>query len=92
MTKRREAGRTTPHADTLPEQAAVERAIEAVLDRLRPKDHPGAKNLPGAKDHPGTKDRQDAKDRPHPKSAGRTTSRPPAAEATRKPGPGRKAD
>ncbi|TXN50845.1 hypothetical protein FV228_29360 [Methylobacterium sp. WL18] len=80
MTKRREAGRTTPHADTLPEQAAVERAIEAVLDRLRPKDHPG------------TKDRQDAKDRPHPKSAGRTTSRPPAAEATRKPGPGRKAD
>ncbi|MCJ2122170.1 hypothetical protein [Methylobacterium sp. J-077] len=37
MTKRREAGRTTPLADTLPEQAAVERAIEAVLDRLRPK-------------------------------------------------------
>ncbi|AYO81920.1 hypothetical protein [Methylobacterium brachiatum] len=37
MTKRRAAGRTTPIADTLPEQAEVERAIEAVLDRLRPK-------------------------------------------------------
>ncbi|MCJ2141890.1 hypothetical protein [Methylobacterium sp. E-066] len=37
MTKRRAAGRTTPIADTLPERAEVERAIEAVLDRLRPK-------------------------------------------------------
>jgi hypothetical protein len=37
MTKRRAAGRTSPIADTLPERAAVERAIEAVLDRLRPK-------------------------------------------------------
>ncbi|KST56762.1 hypothetical protein AO398_26750 [Methylobacterium sp. GXS13] len=37
MTKRRAAGRTTPIADTLPERAEVERAIEAVLDRLCPK-------------------------------------------------------
>ncbi|MHC2106913.1 hypothetical protein FV242_29380 [Methylobacterium sp. WL64] len=80
MTKRREAGRTTPLADTLPEQAAVERAIEAVLDRLRPKDRQETKN------------RQDVRDRPQPKSAGPATSRRPATEAPRKPGPVRKAD
>jgi hypothetical protein len=37
MTKRRAAGPPPPHAHPLPERAAVERAIEAVLDRLRPK-------------------------------------------------------
>ncbi|CAM3258184.1 MULTISPECIES: hypothetical protein [Methylobacterium] len=60
MTKRREAGRTTPHADTLPEQAAVERAIEAVLDRLRPKPAKGPASRapqagPARKPGPGRK-------------------------------------
>ncbi|QEE38915.1 MULTISPECIES: hypothetical protein [unclassified Methylobacterium] len=86
MTKRRAAGRTTPHADTLPEQAAVERAIEAVLDRLRPKDRQETKN------RQDTKNRQGVRERPQPKSAGPATSRRPATEAPRKPGPDRKAD
>ena len=80
MTKRREAGRTTPLADTLPEQAAVERAIEAVLDRLRPKDRQETKN------------RQGVRDRPQPKSAGPPTPRRPATDPPRTPGPDRKAD
>jgi hypothetical protein len=38
MPKRRDPGRTRPPLpDTVPDRDAVERALEAVLDRLRPK-------------------------------------------------------
>ncbi|MGU3662953.1 hypothetical protein ACLBX9_01990 [Methylobacterium sp. A49B] len=38
MTRRRDPGRTRPPLpDTVPDRDAVERALEAVLDRLRPK-------------------------------------------------------
>ncbi|MGU3464237.1 hypothetical protein ACLBXO_05235 [Methylobacterium sp. C33D] len=41
MPKRRDPGRSTPPPpESVPDRDAVERALEAVLDRLRPK--PGA--------------------------------------------------
>ena len=40
MTKRRDAGRSPP-SDTPPDREAVERALETILDRLRPRP-PGA--------------------------------------------------
>jgi hypothetical protein len=58
MTKRRDASRTRPPLpDTLPDRDAVERAIEGVLDRLRPKPAgaagPGPAGLaPGRKTRP----------------------------------------
>jgi hypothetical protein len=63
MTKRRDPGQTPP-PDTLPDRAAVERALETVLDRLRPK--PPAAKAParrrrGAQQvaRPGPPDRAD---------------------------------
>ncbi|MGH1573930.1 hypothetical protein ACRAWG_28915 [Methylobacterium sp. P31] len=48
MTRRRDSGRTRPPLpDTLPDRDAVERALEAVLDRLRPKPAGTAGPAPG---------------------------------------------
>ena len=48
MTRRRDLGRPRPPLpDTLPDRDAVERALEIVLDRLRPK--PAGPKPPGIK-------------------------------------------